>query len=190
MNRVSFLMRRCFVACVAISMIAGCAGSQMQSTPPAPMLPNLASIGISPMAADCPIVGKTYTRGGANGQASMKFQEAYAKVGTFPTRVRTRLVYTHWPENRPIIYRNLKMSTCGPESGKSPVGQAREGGGSSRFECFNGVCTITLDIEISYKPPATLPGGKKWKFDLIRFAPDKPIKGFEALPSYRIIVTR
>jgi hypothetical protein len=103
MNSVSFLIRRCFVVCVAILMMAGCAGSQMQTTPPVRMPPSLASTSMSPLAADCPIVGKTYTRGGSNGQVSMTFQEAYAKIGA-PTRLRTRLVYSHWPEKRQYIY--------------------------------------------------------------------------------------
>jgi hypothetical protein len=82
------------------------------------------------------------------------------------------------------------VSTCGPESGKPPVGKPDEIGESAKFECFNGICTITLDIEIFYRPPASLPGGKKWKFDLVHFAPNKPTKGFEALPAFRVIVTR
>ena len=159
MNSASFFVQRRSAVCVAFLMMTGCGSPQVQTTPLVPTSQNLVSTGVQP-AIDCPIVGKTYTRSDGNGQASVKFQEAYAKAGTYPTDLRTRVVYSHWPQNRPTIYRKFTMGTCGLESGKKPLGQARESGGSSEMKCVDGVCTLTLNIEIAYTPPATVPGGK------------------------------
>jgi hypothetical protein len=189
MNIVSFSMRSMGV-CLALAMMTACAGSQIATAPPAALPQPMLSIDSAPMMATCPMVGKTYKRSDGKGQVSMTFREAYAKAGSFSERLRTRLVYNNWPENRPTIYRNLTITTCGPESGKAPVGETGGTGGSVSEECHNGVCTITLNLEIIYRPPATLPGGKKWKFDLIRIAPDKPMKGFDPIPAYRVIITR
>lgn len=191
MNVVAFRTRRSLGICVALFMITACTGSQLQTVPPAAVPQNLASTRNVPMMETCPIVGKTYTRSDGRGKVSITFQEAYSKVGNYFERLRTRVVYSNWPESRQLIYKNLKITTCGPESGKAPVGDAETGGGSFHAECHDGVCTYTITSELRYKPPATLPSGvRKWKFDLISFVPEKPMKGFEPLPSYRIIVNR
>jgi hypothetical protein len=142
------------------------------------------------MMTACPTVGKTYARGDAKGKVSVKFQQAYTKAGEPYERLRTQLVYSNWPQNRPTIYRKDTITTCGRESGKAPVGEVETGGGSLHEQCHNGTCTITLNLEVKYKPPATLPGGRQWKFDLLRFAPDKPMKGFEPLPFYKVVINR
>ena len=188
MNCMSFFMRR-LGACVAIFIISGCASSQIQTTPPASVQQSVVATGMQP-AVDCPIVGKTYTRGGTDGQASMTFREAYSKAGPYESYLRVRLVYTHWRQSRPLIYKKLTLSTCGLESGKKPIGEVREGTGSLKMECVDGICTITLDFDAIYQPPVALGGMKKWKFDLLRFAPDKPTKAFEPLPTYRVVVSR
>ncbi len=189
MNSSSFLLQRRCAVFVSVLMMTGCGSPQVQTTPLAPTLRNVVSTDVHP-AVDCPIVGKTYTRSDRKGQASMKFQEAWTKAGPYESDLRTRLVYTHWPQNRPYVYRKVTISTCGVESGKPPVGQIREGSGNARIECHDGDCTITLDFDVVYQPPIKLQGGKRWKFDLIRYAPDKPTKGFDPLPVFRIVVSR
>jgi hypothetical protein len=191
-NNLLLSMRRCLGICIAVLMIAGCGGSQIPTVSPAAVSQSLGSTNIVPMLAVCPDPGKTYARSDGNGQVSIVFQQAYAKAGPYDMRIRTRITYTHWPENRPLIYNSLnpRMGTCGPESGKSPVGTVKVVGINFSSVCVNGDCTYTDTMDMSYKPPATLPGGKKWKFDFIRFDTKKPLKGFAPLPSYRIIVTR
>ena len=184
-------MRRSIGICVTLITLTACAGSQFATAPPAAAPQPLISIDSAPMTGgSCPIVGRTIKRSDGKGQASVTFQEAYTKAGAFSERLRTRLVYSNWPQNRPTIYRKIAIGTCGPEAGKAPVGEASAGGGSYSEECHNGVCTITINEEIRYNPPATLPGGKRWKFDLIRLAPDKRIKGFDPIPVYRVVVNR
>src|ERR1700735_1210055 len=148
MNCMSLFMRR-LGACVAIFIVSGCASSQMQAMPPASVQQSVASSRVQP-AVDCPIVGKTYTRGGANGQASMTFRETYSKAGTYESYLRVRLVYTHWRQSRPLIYKKLTLSACGLESGKKPIGAVREGTGSLKMECVDGICTVTLDFDAIY----------------------------------------
>jgi hypothetical protein len=187
----SFFVRRCLGVSIAVFILTACGGSQMQPAPLTALSQGLVSTDILPMDAVCPTVGKTYTRGGANGKVSIEFQEAYSQAGPLHTKLRTRLAYSNWPQDRGIIYMQPTMgSTCGPESGKPPVGQVRLSGGKSNVSCVQRVCTITLDLELDYTPPTTLPGGKTWKFDLIRFVPSKPIKDFEQLPSYRVSVIK
>jgi len=185
----SLFNRRRLAVFGAILFTAGCGSQQGPSLPLPPASQNVAALGVQPAAA-CPVVGKTYTRSDGRGQASMKFQEAWTKAGPYESYLRTKLVYTNWPQNRPLIYKKLTMSTCGQESGKPPIGQIREGSGSTKIECRDNVCSVTLDFDVVYQPPTKLPGGKRWKFDFVRFAPDKPTKGFDPLPIYRIVVSR
>lgn len=188
MGYFSLFMRRHVGACAAIVLAAGCAAPQAQ-TVPAAVAPQHLSIAVQP-AVDCPVVGKTYTRSDGHGRASMKFQEAWTKAGPYESLLRTELVYDNWPANRPFVYRKLVLNTCGPESGKAPVGEVSESGGNSEGKCQDGLCTWTIRFDVVYRPPLKLPNGKRWKFDLVRYAPDKPTKGFDPIPVYRVIVTR
>lgn len=183
--------RRALGVGVAVFILTACSGSPGTTVPPAQLSPGLQTAPNAQPAMACPIVGKTYVRGDSKGKVSMKFQQAYVKAGSFETRLRTQFVYSNWPENRPLIYGdNTKMTTCGLESGKAALGSVNCCGGSSHSECTNGVCTYVLNLEIRYHPPATLPTRKKWKFDLITFTTEKKIKGFEPLPSYRVVISR
>lgn len=189
MPYASSFMRPYLAACVVMLFAAGCGSPQVSSTPLAPTAQSVAPAGVQP-AVDCPVVGKTYTRSDGNGQAALKFQEAWTKAGPYESYLRTELVYRNWPSNRPFVYRKITVSTCGLESGKPAVGQAREGTGRSDAVCRDGRCTYTLHFDVVYQPPLKLQGGKRWKFDLIRYAPDKPTKGFDPIPIYRVVVTR
>lgn len=182
--------RRALGVGVAVFMMAACSGSQGGTVPPAPVAPGFQFAPNAQPTVDCPIVGKTYVRGDAKGKVSMKFQQAYVKVGQYAERFRTQMVYSNWPIDRPFLYRSNKLTTCGLASGKAPLGTIDCCGGSVHADCSQGICTYVLDLEIRYKPPATLPSRKKWKFDLVSFTTEKKMKGFEPLPSIRIVLSR
>jgi len=181
--------RRAAAICVFLASFTACGGPQGTAVPPAAVQGSIVSPQSTAEATSCPVVGKTYTRGDSKGKVSIQFRQAYVKAG-YNARLRTQLVYSNWPEDRPLLYRGNKLTTCGIESGKPPLGEVQCCGGSTHGECHNGVCTWTLNLEINYRPPATLPSRKKWKFDLVSFTTEKKMKGFEPLPAYRIVITR
>ena len=145
--------------------------------PPSAALPNAA----------CPVSGgKTYKTG--NGHVSMKF---WSVKTTAPSRESwgVYLTYTHWKQGRAFVHYTTQLLTCGPQGDKKPIGELGQCcGGSSESKCHNGFCTDTLKLYVDYKIAGSLPGKKAWKFDYVRFVPDKKVAGFGALPSLRIQV--
>jgi hypothetical protein len=98
------------------------------------------------------------------------------------------LTYTDWKKDRPFVRYTTQLLTCGPQGDKKPIGELGKCcGGSIKSQCHNGICTDILKIYVDYKI-AGLPGKKPWKFDYVRFVPEKKVAGFGALPALRIQV--
>jgi hypothetical protein len=182
----SDLCRELLSTCTAVAMLAGCGGAQMQ---PTGSMQTTGQIVERPdVAVACPSVGKKYTTGTANGRVSMKFFSRQVSVRDHSVALRVELIYSDWPEDRPLVGYILQLITCGPQGGKKPAGEAAEGSGSTHSKCENGICTIAIYGSDHYTPPRSLPGNKPWRFDYIIYKPMKSTRGYGALPSWRIQV--
>jgi hypothetical protein len=179
---------------VATALLAGCGGSQTQiggpgARPQSAALTMHSSQNIAGMVPDvaCPVAGgKTYKTG--NGHVSMKF---WPVETTAPSRESwgVYLVYTGWKQGRPLVLYTTKLLTCGPQGDKKPIGELGKCcGGSTQSKCHSGFCTDTLKLYVDYKIAGNLPGKKPWKFDYVKFVPEKKVAGFGALPALRIQV--
>lgn len=182
-------------ACIAAAMLAGCGGAQVQPAVNLPQTAGQASpsfpalrLGLhNPDALpECPAVGKTYTTGNASGRVSMFFNSTQVPLSAGRVYLGIKLVYSDWPESRPVLHYVLQPITCGPQAGKKPVGTAREFGGSFHQTCVNGICRIEISFELEYTLPQTLPGNKPWRFDYVRYRPEKSTRGYGALPAWRL----
>jgi hypothetical protein len=178
--------------CAIVTLLAGCGGAQSQigasgAIPLGRMADSIHSSQNALPAVSCPAAGgKLYKTG--NGHLSMKFWPVEIPVGS-SGQWRVYLNYTSWPEHRALVHYIPKLFTCGPDGGKKPLGELGTCCGGGRTEsCSNGVCTITLMLYVPYKITAKLPGNKPWKYDYVKFVPEKSEKGFGALPSLRIQV--
>ena len=180
---------------LATALLAGCGGSQTQvgslgAVPQSALLPMHSSQNIAEMMpnAGCPAAsGKTYKTG--NGHVSMKFWQVET---TAPSHEGwgVYLSYTGWKVGRPLVRYTDRLFTCGPQGDRKPVGElvGKCCGGSSQEKCHNDICTHILKLYVDYKIAGNLPGKKLWKFDYVKFVPEKKVLGFGALPALRIQV--
>lgn len=177
---------------LATAFLAGCGGSQLGSPGTMPQNAGLPITspqtmgGMVPDAA-CPVAGgKKYTTG--KGHVSMKFWQVET---TAPSHqgVAVYLIYSGWKKDRPLVRYTTKLFTCGPQGDAKPIGQlGRCCGGSHVSKCRNGVCTETFTLYVDYKIDGALPSKKPWKYDYVKFVPEKNVAGFGALPALRIQV--
>jgi hypothetical protein len=143
-------------------------------------------VGVAGPDLACPVAGRTYTRG----KSSAKLESRTALAG-LSMHVRWTVVFSNQPSSSPPLEFVPKMFACGAPAGKKPVGTVRDaGGGSTRSECANGVCTVTVSYEVVYTPPNKLPSNKPWKYDLVRFDPSQRMPPYGVLPGVLIEVKK
>lgn len=172
-------------ACTAAAMLAGCGGSQLMVPPPTmPSTQN--AVHVPDASTACAVRGKKYTTGTSKGHVSLTAGREVVPLGPTIT-VRFTLTYSDWPQNRRIVRYKPQLVTCGPASGKAPLGEV-VGVQASAFgsDCHSGICAYNYTYYERYKPPQSLKRKKPWKFDYIRWVPAKPTNGYNALPHFTI----
>jgi hypothetical protein len=184
--RIDLRSTCCSLAAFTTIALAGCGTSQLQTTPAAASPQNAVAAAPSlQSAAACPVVGKTYKMSVPPGQISATLAAASVKAGS-TGRLQTRLIFSKWPEGRTIDVTDVNDVGCGPQSKNPSHATVEEGGGRRSDKCHHDVCTITLDTEIKYAAPTTLPGDKPYKFDVVRFTRKR---GTQSVPVLKITIT-
>ena len=133
----------------------------------------------------CPPAGKVI----GMGKATAKIVLARTVAGGPATTVQWQIVFTNLTETEPyprFVFRRL--GACG--AGANPRGTV-DGGGSYQHQktCNNGNCTVTETIGVTYRPPKAL-GRNAFRYDAIRFAPEKPAPGYAPTIGALVLVTK
>lgn len=166
---------------VLAAALAGCA-APMSALSPQPATEG-SDASVFPHVA-CPAVGAVFKR--AN--SSAKFVAATALKG-LPRHIFWTVTFTNqpYPPAAPVKF-VPKLFKCG-QPGTKPFGTVRDtGGGSTQIDCHNGVCKIVITYDVTYTSPSKLPGGKPWRWDLIRFVPSPAKPPYGQLPGARVEV--
>jgi len=134
-------------------------------------------------ALACPANGAKIVKGN-----SYTIVHRYYTIVNSSLGPRFTVVFTKQSSDKQPVTFAPKLFTCGPRSGKTPIGTVTAGGGSTSTSCHNGVCTITVTYYLTYTPPSKVPGGGNWRYDLIRMDPVKPKPPYGVLPAFVIEV--
>lgn len=183
MSNILLVARSVLGIGIIAAMLAGCGGSPSEFGAMPQNAPGFVGSDVQPNAA-CLVVGKVYTTG--NGHAKIKFGDTQIPVPFHWVRVPVELHLSNWPESRPIPAWVTLLATCGPQSGKKPIGKILDRVSKAGVFCHNGVCNYRLFVDVFYEPPKTLPNGKAWKYDEILFRFKTHKKGWDRLPAVRI----
>jgi hypothetical protein len=161
--------------CIALAIaLAGCSTSFGAGDVPAAGLGPAAS---APLAAPaCPPVGKVIKQS----KATAKNVLLKTTTGSGQVKAVWQITFANLTESESYPqYTAVTLGYCG--SGAKPRGTLGGGGSYEHHrQCTNGVCTVTETVGVYYKPPATLQRNV-FKFDTIRFAPLKPVKGYDPM---------
>jgi hypothetical protein len=123
------------------------------------------------------------------GKATAKIVLARTAAGGPSTRIEWQIVFKNLTMSESYPQYGFKaLLTCG--SAIKPVGSVGGGGSSSHSKsCSNGNCTVTETITVNYRPPAKLVRNV-FKYDVIRFAPETPMRGYDAAIGALVQVNR
>lgn len=187
MNKISLLPRSVLGIGVIGAMLAACGGFQSGYGAMPQNAPGYFGSAVQPNTT-CPVVGREYSTG--KGHATVKFFAHKLAVGGNVDDFRARLLISKWPDKRDLPTWTTQLTTCGPQSGKKPIGKILSRLSPLFVYCHNGICDYGFEARIVYQSPLTLPNGKPWKYDEIVFKFKTPLKGWGALPSDRIEIVK
>lgn len=185
MNRFPLFVRSVLGTATAALILAGCSAPQSGFGALPRSAPGFGDSAIQPNVA-CPALDKIFTTG--KGHAHSRFDASTFAAGSHLYTIKVHLSITKWPDGHKLPGTTFQLSTCGPQSGHKPVGKIVNGPSSLGVSCKNGFCDYSFDETAKYQPPLTL--GMPWKYDELLVKFKTPQKGWGALPSHRIEITK
>ena len=181
--RTAIVARAVSAAALALTVV-GC-GAGPGATAPAPGGITSQPDVLEARAPACPSPGTVLRRG----KATAKIVLARATAGGPSVRVQWQIVFTNLTESESYPRYDFKaLAFCG--SGNKPRGSIGGGGSYSHSKtCNDNRCTATETIGLDYIPPAKL-FNAVFKYDMIRFAPETPMPGYQAAVGVLVQVNR
>jgi len=170
---------------VIAAVLAGCGGPQSGLGAIPQKIPAYIGTAAQPDVG-CPVVGHHYYTGG--GHFELVFASAKFVAGSHADRVKVDFHFTKWPQQRPLPDWTAFLTTCGPESGKRPIGKILNRLSPLWSKCRNQICDIYFPEEVYYEPPLKLLKGRPWQYDEIAFK--FKAKGWGTLGGARIVILK
>ena len=173
-------MRTVITAAGLAVALAACSNLSANVSPPTGVQSDAAlAPSLTPDAA-CPPAGP-YTRGKVSATAI----DAKTLAGGSFSQTWV-VVFKDQPSKEPPVKLVPKLIVCGAPAGRTPKGTVGPGGThGTKYECSTDryTCTVTITSSYIYTAPATLPGNKPWRYDLVRFVPTKLTPPYGPLPA-------
>jgi hypothetical protein len=179
--------------CATLALIVGCGGAQVPTSPVGSISQNAAQAPQSVRALQaapnvvtkCPEPNKLYTTGTSNGHV-VSATIVFPIFDLKDHYIRNAFRYDDWPKNRAILLYKPELLTCGAQAGKKPLGEISQSGSHQYYppKCDPKTLRCSYFYETYFKYRATMkpPGPRSWKYDYVRIVPEKPTKGYAALP--------